>query len=366
MPCVECAADIETYEGDVGCHGCVPEGHWQCGGCDEWYRDGSPCERCVTCARCDGRVPDDDTVETVRGSTICADCQRDSYWQCQVCDGWNRDGDDCGNDCCDPDGCDCDDCRDDDDDDGDDFDGLVNDYSYKPCPVFHGTGPLFLGPEIEIETPYSGEVACAEIAGAHLGSLGYLKTDASIDHGFEIVTHPMSYDWAIANFPWQMLTELRDLGCRTSDGTGIHVHVSRAGFSSAGHIYRWMKLIYRNERHVKIVARRSSDTWAAFTDHDRKAVKDYVKGGRGERHRAINTNNADTFELRVFASSLDPHEVQAALGFAAASVEYTRDLTVDQIANGGAWTWSAFVAWLSDQPAYQPLSQELEALQCVC
>jgi hypothetical protein len=124
--------------------------------------------------------------------------------------------------------------------------------------------------------------------------------------------------------------------------------------------------IYRNEQQVKIVARRASDTWAAFTNDDRRAVKDYVKGGRGERHRAINTNNDDTFELRVFASSLEPREVQAALGFAAASVEYTRDLTVEQIANGGGWTWPAFVAWLSDQPAYQPLRQELQVLQCVC
>jgi hypothetical protein len=66
----------------------------------------------------------------------------------------------------------------------------------------------------------------------------------------------------------------------------------------------------------------------------------------------------------VFASSLDPHEVQAALGFAAASVEYTRDLTVDKILKDGGWAWPAFVAWLDQQPAYAPLTEQLEALQC--
>jgi hypothetical protein len=363
MPCVDCAADIETREGDLVCDNCAPRNHYQCVGCDEWYRNGSPCESCVTCDRCDAIVPEEETVETVRGSTVCNACRDEWYWQCAQCEGWNRDGRDCGNDCHDCDGCDCDDCR---DDDVDDFGGLVHDYDHKPQPVFHGAGPLFLGPEIEIETPYWRDYECAEIAHSYLGSLGYLKVDSSIGNGFEIVTHPMSYEWAMTNFPWQMLTQLHECGCVATDNTGIHVHVSRAGFTSPCHTYRWMKFIYRNERQVKTVARRSSDEWAAFTDHDRKAVKDYAKGARGYRYRAINTNNDDTFELRVFASSLDPAEVKAALGFAAASVEYTRDLTYSKIANGDGWRWAGFVRWLTEQPAFGPLTQQLEALQCVC
>jgi hypothetical protein len=233
--------------------------------------------------------------------------------------------------------------------------------------VFHGTGPLFLGPEIEIATPAYLDAECAQHAAARLGDLGYLKEDGSIGCGFEIVTHPMSYEWAIDHFPWQLLTDLAARGCAATAQTGIHVHVSRAGFSSPCHIYRWMKFIYRNQPQVTAVARRSSAQWAAFTDHDRRSVKDYAKGTRyGERYRAINTNNADTLELRIFASSLDPAQVQAALAFAAASVEYTRGLTAHDIAHHGGWQWPAFVAWLSDRPVYQPLRNQLEALPCVC
>jgi hypothetical protein len=195
--------------------------------------------------------------------------------------------------------------------------------------------------------------------------MGYLKNDSSINSGFEIVTHPMSYQWAMDNFPWQMLTDLQRRGCHPSDETGIHVHVSRAGFAGASHTYRWMKFIYRNEQQVTTLARRSSPEYAAFTDDDRKAVKDYAKGAIGQRCRAINTGNNDTFELRIFASSLDPDEVKAALGFAAASVEYTQNLTVGQIARRAGWTWKAFVAWLGDQPTYAPLTRQLEALACV-
>ncbi|MDQ1645728.1 MAG: hypothetical protein QOJ50_1912, partial [Cryptosporangiaceae bacterium] len=243
--------------------------------------------------------------------------------------------------------------------------GRVYDYEYKPYPVFHGTGPLFLGHEIEIHTP-SGDWECAELANSHLGNLGYLKNDSSIGGGFEIVTHPMSYEWAIENFPWQLLTRLREMGCAATDSTGIHVHLSRAGFSSAGHTYRWMKFIYRNQAQVTAVARRASENWAAFTDRDRKAVKDYAKGAHGARYSAINTGNRDTFELRIFASSLNPREVQATLGFAAASVEYTRGLTVRQITHLDGWAWPAFVQWVASKPVYAPLTEQMEALSCAC
>jgi hypothetical protein len=364
MPCVTCAPDNDTRVVDDTrnnvCTDCASTSAVaSCDSCDEPCHDDGSCDTCVTCDRCGDREHPDDTMQTVRGSTICDSCRQRWYWQCERCDGWNRDGADCGNGCC-SDDCDCGDCC------PNDFDGLLHDASYKPPPRFRGTGPLYLGPEIEIETPRYEGAECARLAESFLGALGYLKEDGSLDDGFEIVTHPMSYEWAMAHFPWQMLTELRRLGCETPDNTGIHVHVSRAGFVTPCHTYRWMKFIYRNESQVTTLARRSSPGYAPFTDDDRQAVKHYVKGGCGHtRYRAINTQNDDTFELRVFASSLDPRKVQAALGFAAASVEYTRDLTVRQITDGG-WTWAAFVDWLGERPAYQPLMQELEALRCVC
>jgi hypothetical protein len=304
----------------------------------------------ASCDSCDTTFPADEGIETLGGSTICPPCRDDGYRQCDVCDGWRRSDRLC------PAGCDS--------DDDDDDDGLVYDYSYKPDPVFHGPGPLFLGLEIEIETPHNRYSECAGIACSYLKDLGYLKNDTSIGRGFEIVTHPMSYQWAIANFPWRMLTRLQKSECAATERTGIHVHVSRAGFTSPAHTYRWMKFIYRNEQNVTALARRCSPQWAAFTADDRRAVKDYAKGARGDRHRAINTANTDTFELRVFASSLDPREVQAALAFAAASIEYSRDLTIGQITLGGGWAWSTFLTWLSRQSVYGPLLQQVQALTC--
>jgi len=110
---------------------------------------------------------------------------------------------------------------------------------------------------------------CAEIAQTALGGLGYLKDDCSItDHynsGFEIVTHPMTHKYARESFPWSMLDELAELGA-DAEHNGIHVHVSRAGFSDSDHIYRWLRLLMSNREPCLKIARRESTQWARFNE----------------------------------------------------------------------------------------------------
>lgn len=242
-------------------------------------------------------------------------------------------------------------------------------YSYKPDPRFHGEGPLYLGMELEIIVPYYRYSEAVSVVGDHLGRLGYLKQDSSIQPtGFELVTHPMSYRYAIEKFPWPLLGALEELDCETDSTVGLHVHASRDGFDSPAHIYRWMKLLYRNESPVSTIARRRSH-YAPFDRTARARVKDTAKGPLHAlglaRHQAINPYPRKTLELRVFASSLDVQRVQAALAFTAASIDYTRRLRVADVRAGG-WEWSRFAAWVADRPDYQPLWAEMEDLACAC
>ncbi|BDU00974.1 hypothetical protein IFM12276_40020 [Nocardia sputorum] len=242
-------------------------------------------------------------------------------------------------------------------------------YSYKPDPRFDGDGPLFLGLELEIIVPNYRYSECASLATEHLGRLGYLKQDSSIrPAGFELVTHPMSYRYAIDRFPWPLLEALEDLDCDTDSSVGLHVHASRDGFDSPAHIYRWMKLLYRNESAVSTIARRRS-RYAPFDRMARARAKDTAKGPQHalglERYQAINPYPRKTLELRVFASSLDVQRVQAALAFTTASIHYTRGLRIADVRTGG-WEWSRFAAWVADHPDYQPLWAEMEDLACAC
>ncbi|WP_209447274.1 hypothetical protein [Amycolatopsis alba] len=241
----------------------------------------------------------------------------------------------------------------------------IHDYYFKPEPIFHGIGPRYLGMELEINVPRGQLTDCVDDATNALGELGYLKEDGSIARGFELVTHPMSYLWALDSFPWHLLDDLQAKGC-TGDGIGMHVHISRAAFADSFHVYRWMKFVYRNASDVQLLARRHS-SYAAFNDYERVMVKETCKGERNPpRSLAINTQPEDTLELRVFASSLDIGQVQAALAFADASVSYTRDLTISDLAQRGGWNWDSFTRWLLTHPKYSPLTRELESLACAC
>src|SRR6188768_1102070 len=85
--------------------------------------------------------------------------------------------------------CDCDpcECRD---------EGLES-YGFKPTPLFHGDGPLFMGLELEVEMGGRSSRGDA-VTAVHdaLGDLVYCKEDSSLNTGFEIVTHPMSWPHA--------------------------------------------------------------------------------------------------------------------------------------------------------------------------
>ncbi|WP_433621031.1 hypothetical protein [Nocardia sp. CA-120079] len=372
--CGDCATGLSLCDGcaihtrEVGytvtdtalCPRCL-DGWSRCDRCDLFTRDITAVidgpDVCPTCVenydRCDECGAYADHTETVQGGNeVCSTCRFDDYHYCEDCDTLIPLSDDR-----------CDNCY---------HEGghhLVHDYDYRPQPSFHGEGPLFLGMELELITPHSQFDDAVELAVAELGDLGYLKEDSSISPcGFELVTHPMSWDYARTRFPWQLLNKLRLLGCRTDSSVGIHVHVSRAGFSSPAHIYRWLKFVYRNESQVITLARRRSRDWAEFSPEARSSAAEFAKGSTNGwgRYQAINVYPAHTFELRVFASSLYPRQVKAALAFAAASVEYTRTLTAAQVARRRGWEWSAFTAWLSTRPDYADLLTELEVLQCAC
>lgn len=312
------------------------------------------CERCARCVRASTRT------RTSDGTRVCYSCLRAAYTHCDRCGEYFPDGEDCPN--C---GCQCPDCR---YDDSDDSDGIY-DYSYQPNLIFRGAGRVHFGFEAEVSTPSRSVDTAARVANDGFEGVAYLKEDGSIQgDGFEIVTHPMTYAWALENFRWDTFTELGRMGC-SGDGNGIHVHVSRTGFDGVCHAYRWMKFIYRNQRHVQRYAGRQSNQWAPFRDGDRQEIRDKAKGARGhDRYAAINTTNSDTFELRIFAGSVDPGVVKAALGFAAATIEYTRTLSAHTIVKRDGWSWKAFVAWLSEgvddlvpvRPEYAPVLAHIE------
>lgn len=291
------------------------------------------------------------TIPTIHHCSHCGDeVDTDYGYFCDGCEDWRCE--DCGS-------CGCDEYS--------DRDSRVHEWNYRPYrfrPKGNFPAEALLGVELEVGGEES-EIADVVANGFdstedHL----YMKQDGSID-GVEIVTHPMTLAWA-RQYPFgDLLAELRRSGFAVDDDYGLHIHVSRNAFQrngkqSASHQMMWLLFMYRNVAELEKLARRSSSRWASF----RKPLPGELARKAqmvdcDNRYVAVNCNNAHTFELRFFASTLDKQEFYAALEFADASVRYTRAITIQDVLRGKAMTWRHFTAWVRRRN-YKNLLAEIE------
>jgi len=368
IECAVCDTAIEpddvfhTDSDQVVCSDCVR----QCERCNETGTseddysevDGRRiwCDHCASnyanyCASCEQYSSGGTTYIADRGDYWCEWCTQDNSSYCDDCDNYYAEG--------------CMDCSQEPE--------TIHDYSYRPDLIFHTTDKderLFFGMEIELECR-NGRYDPAEYAGRlEEYDLAYLKSDGSLNDGFEIVTHPMTHDFFKneATEFWDTLAVLRDRyrvvtwGART---TGIHIHISRTGFKGGPHMHRFLNLVYSNQGLYSTIAGRESDRWAKFDDvntavpigvdsdgyRSYKTVRkfnDKIMDGRNtDRYSAVNTQNRDTLELRIFKSSTKPERIKGYMDLAHASVEYTRNLTLQQVKDG-ALSDIAFIEYIRE------------------
>lgn len=276
------------------------------------------------------------------GESWCVYCAEDRASWCETCDEYFADG--------------CEDCMNSRD---------IHDYNYRPDPIFRSVEgentKLYFGIEIETEVSRGGMdiTACSEYAVRleHEYDLAYLKHDGSLNNGFEIVTHPASHAYYKKedNPLWETLETLRQrpYAMKSWDtGTcGLHIHISRAGFSSGSHQHRFLQLVYSNPEFYSTLAGREASHWAKFDDVVRaereydpygstlgykqwrsyKHKLEHHNNNRSDRYSAVNTLNRHTLEMRIFRGSINSKTVKAALDLAHASVEYTRELRVPDV-----------------------------------
>lgn len=258
-------------------------------------------------------------------------------------------------------------------DDGHNCDGesiLLHEYDYRPRPHFFGDGTYHFGFELEVECRSDSRKEGAEYVIDRLGNRAYLKKDGSLNNGFEIVTHPHTLEEYQKEFNWGCVAGLGDLGYRSwsTRTCGLHVHVSRTAFGIIqkqadvlkvqAHELRFIKLIYDNQRQIERLAGRSS-SYARFNDKGKLSAR--VKHGRqDDRYEAVNSQNSETLEVRVFKGSLKPTRILSAIELVHASVEYTRDLKVS--GSNNALKWIHFVRYVaSNADAYPNLVSNIQS-----
>ena len=312
------------------------------------------CSACVNntieCGQCSDICYSDD-VMYFEGSYWCETCRDRSLCFCDECDNlyYTSRGCDCDTDRC----------------DGERSVDGIHPYSHKPYPFFHATkngeieilstghqgSALYVGCELETETINGSR---RETVQAFEGfPFFYLKEDCSLTNGYEIVSHPATFD------AWGLLMPsivsrfalATSIGVRawTRSNCGLHFHLSRAAFTPA-HVMRFHKFLMDNATDMIAFAGRESG-YGSF-DSDGGKASDRAKGYQQPvRGCAINYYNDNTIELRFFRPTLDAVGFSGIVEFVFALYEYTRQLRAHDVANGG-FMFAGFVAWLAGRDEY--------------
>jgi hypothetical protein len=332
-------------------------------------------EHTVWCHHCERQFPAVCITE-INENPVCDDCRDDNYYFCDNCDEYNSDGcsevqgDNWCEHCINGGGCMwCDYCQvyetdlcdsNFEQEDVDiwssrNYEGIMN-YNFKPSrpDFFMGSADvddsrLFYGVELEVESMDNSMTDGMEIIKESLAELVYFKADGSLDRGYEAVTYPFTFNYYSEAIDFKFLSGLQELGYRSwSAGTcGLHVHISRTGFNSSGHIWKFAQLILSNQYAWSKLAGRSGSRWASF-DLETNSVMKVLKGEKfPERYCAVNLCNADTIEVRIFRGSLNERRVRSAIESVDCAIQYAGTLSVHDI-NQGALKFGRFADWVNE------------------
>lgn len=233
----------------------------------------------------------------------------------------------------------------------------INDYYYKPEPVFCGNGPRYFGVELEIDeagedTESAGKLLM--IANRKADNL-YCKHDGSLDDGFELVTHPMTLAYHLYEMPWaEILQKAVSLGYTSHQAKtcGLHIHVNRDAFGATEAVQDACiaRILYFFEKHweelLKFSRRtqRQLERWAArygYKEQPKEILEHAKKGGHGGRYTCVNLTNADTIEFRMFRGTLKLNTLIATLQLVDRICDVALCLTDDELK---AISWTTFVS----------------------
>lgn len=301
------------------------------------------CNECSTeCADCNERFVSL-SAENSSGEAICQSCA-ENYSSCEEC-GAVIHSDDChSNDS----GVYCRDCYRD-----EESSASVHSYGYKPRPDFRravgeARPRFYLGVEIETEKKSSDtdiEDAISE-SGLSDNDLYYCKDDGSLSNGFEIVSHPSSYQYWMSE-PLKEFGKLARLGYRSYDTSscGMHIHFSRSALTEAG-IAKLLLFVKGNRQFIKFISRRGeSNNFAQYSPIDDRSTGALIakaKSTDSPRYTAVNLENDKTIEFRIFRGTLDVSAIRRNIAIVYAMVRFIQTAQLRKL------TVHALREWIAD------------------
>ena len=322
-----------SHNGAEYCDDCFSELFVSCETCDEtvdyqdaiYHNETFYCRYCtdryfIKCEDCEEYTLREESYITRQHDSYCEDCVYENASNCDICEELNHDS-------CIEFGREriCTNCH-------EEENSNIHAYSYKPDPIFFmgkneteykpyskNERRLVFGFELEVENKGSStNNNCAEQLKKLLPDLLYMKQDGSIEHGFEIVSHPMSYEFYKENkFQLEkMLIMARNLGLRSYDTTtcGLHISLSRKAFTESTYL-KFVNFFNKKSNHqlLRVISQRLNnklEEWCSLNrfasrNHQIKLSKMKNTGANTKRYQALNLQNENVLEIRLFRGTLN-------------------------------------------------------------
>jgi len=323
------------------CSSCL-ESHFQCESCRRFTSNSERhdtldhrilCDSCYDDVWCECSECGDETLKdsdySWNASYFCPSCWDRIFFTCSECSGlFSREEDGV----CEDDVWYCLDCQ------SETVEDVIQSYGYKPSPKFKGERGPYFGIELEV-ADYQDKIRSTRTQATYLNekikSFAYLKDDESIEScghdGFEIVTHPISWDWIRSN-PEALdpIFALKHIGFKShqAESCGMHVHVCKKNMTSL-QIYKLITFFESNEDFIFKISqrtRRQLDRWAAIKCRGCYESKTRLAKQKYGGYRAalnLGPERSKTIEFRLFNGTLRKETFFKNLEFVTALLEFT-------------------------------------------
>lgn len=216
---------------------------------------------------------------------------------------------------------------------------FINRYNSKIAPKYYKANKsdyILFGIELEVEFGDSAS-GLNDMTDVDRKQWLYFKHDGTIGNGVEIVTHPLGWKWINKNKKeFDPIFDLARKGMKSrhTNTCGMHVHLSKNLFSTL-HVYKFMLFFHRNIPYTIYISERLYDDlqrWSYYYEGDRDNLMHIAHRKYGnERHAAINLENPETVEVRIFKGTLSPVTFFKNIEFVKAVFDFTKDASVSQL-----------------------------------
>jgi len=226
----------------------------------------------------------------------------------------------------------------DEDDEENSNSSIIKNYSYKPMAEFismpyDAKNVPFFGLELEVERMDKSETSRGDMAKKIEHKAWYFKNDGSLNNGFEIVTHPLTFSY-IKHSAKEIESTLNELSNNAynsynANTCGMHIHISKKAFGT-WQLYKFMKFFAENVPFIVAISQRKLEKlqqWANVEDEDDSAImyKAKKKDGNSKRYVAINLQNYSTIEVRIFRGTLNFQSFMKNIEFIHALFMFTKE-----------------------------------------